>query len=249
VPKAPFLWAAAQGSDIKANAAAFYINLGAGISTAKTTIAGAQKLGYKFKDIIPIDPAGIPNYNQYANQLKSDGVKFVLSQLEGAHAVPLMRAFYQADYHPLVLMSDQVYDPSYVGSGDQTKAVNGTYLYITIPMFEEANRNPELANYLTWLQRTGGGAPTFAGVWAWAACALFTQLALKLGGQLSRSAVIAGLKNTTNFTANNMVGPQDVGAKHTSPCRIVIQLVDGRWVRKTPYPYTCNGVVDSGVSG
>jgi hypothetical protein len=51
-----------------------------------------------------------------------------------------------------------------------------------------------------------------------------------------------------NYTNNGMVPPQDVGGKHTPNCLTVIQYTNGNWVRKTPYPYTCGGLVNSGVS-
>ena len=56
------------------------------------------------------------------------------------------------------------------------------------PLFEEANRNPEVQNYISWLQRTSGGNPNFFGVYAWSAAALFTRLAIQLGGKLSRAS-------------------------------------------------------------
>lgn len=138
------------------------------------------------------------------------------------------------------------YDPGYVSTG---KPVDGTYVFIAGPLFEEAGKNAQLANYITWLGRTSGGSPTFFGTYAWAAAALFTQLAVQLGGKLTRASLIAGLKGTHGFTNNGMVPPQDVGGKHTTRCASVIQLNGGKWVRKTPAPYTCANTVNSGVGG
>jgi hypothetical protein len=45
-----------------------------------------------------------------------------------------------------------------------------------------------------------------------------------------------------------MTQAQDVGGTHTTRCASIIQLQNSHWVRKTPYPYTCSGIVDSGVS-
>jgi hypothetical protein len=149
------------------------------------------------------------------------------------------------NFHPMFVMDPTGYSTDYTGSGSQT---NGTYVFDAGPLIGEANRNPQLATYLQWLQRTSGGVPTFYGVYAWAAAALFTQIALQLGGQLSRQSMIAALRNVHNYTNNGMVPPQDVGGKHTPNCLTVIQYTNGNWVRKTPYPYTCGGLVNSGVS-
>ena len=53
-------------------------------------------MGYNFKDKIAIDVTSVPNYNGYATQLKSDGIKYV--QYIGAYqyAVKLKSAFYQS---------------------------------------------------------------------------------------------------------------------------------------------------------
>jgi len=60
---------------------------------------------------------------------------------------------------------------------------------------------------------------------------------------------VNALKSVHNWTDDGMHTPQNVGGKITSPCASIIQLTNGKWVRKTPYPYTCGGLVNSGVGG
>jgi hypothetical protein len=213
---------------------------------ADSAIKAESQIGFHFKDKIAIDVTSVPNYNLYANQLKNDGVKYV--QYIGAYqyAVKLKSAFYGAGYNPIFVMDPTAYDAGYVATG---KPVDGTYSFVPGPLFEEANKNPELSTYLTWLQRTSGGNPSFFGVYAWSAAVLFTQLAVQLGGKLSRSSLVAAMKGVHNWTANKMTPPQDPGGKHTGHCMSVVQLDNGKWVRKTPYPYTCGSVVNSGVGG
>jgi hypothetical protein len=142
-------------------------------------------------------------------------------------------------------MDPTAYDTHYTSAGS---SVDGTYVFNAGPLFEESGRNPQLATYLQWLQRTSGGSPTFFGTYAWSAAALFTQLAIQLGGKLTRASLLAAVRNVHNFTNNKMVPPQDVAGKHTPKCLSVIQYSGGKWVRKTPYPYTCGSSVNSGVS-
>jgi hypothetical protein len=151
---------------------------------------------------------------------------------------------YQKGYNPIFVMDPTAYDANYVSAG---KAVDGTYVFDAGPLFEEANRNPQLATYITWLGRTSGGAPTFFGTYAWSAAALFTQLAVQLGGKLTRASLLAAVRQVHNFTNNGMTPPNDVAGKHTPRCLSVIRLTNGKWVRKTPYPYTCGTLVNSGV--
>jgi hypothetical protein len=128
--------------------------------------------------------------------------------------------------------------------------IDGTYSYVPSPLYlnsAEVAKNPELATYVQWLQRTSGGAPTYFGVWAWAAAVLFTQTAIELGGKLTRASLLAAVHGKHTFTANGMVPPQDVGGKNTSTCMSIVERVGGSWVRKTPYPFTCGRLVNSGT--
>jgi ABC-type branched-subunit amino acid transport system substrate-binding protein len=245
IPTAPFSYFKSLGNAYK-SAAFVYLNAGASSLNASSFIAGETKMGFNFKDKIAIDVTSVPNYNGYVTQLKSDGIKYV--QYIGAfqYAQKLKDAMYQQGYNPIFVMDPTAYDANYVSEG---KSVYGTYVFIAGPLFEEANRNPQLATYLQWLQRTSGGAPSFFGTYAWAAAALFTQLAIQLGGKLTRASMLAKLRGVHNFTNDHMVPTQDVAGKHTPTCLSVIQLTNGKWVRKTPYPYTCGSAVNSGVGG
>jgi ABC-type branched-subunit amino acid transport system substrate-binding protein len=247
IPSAPFDWFKSKFGDAYKNAAFVYLNAGASSLNADSFMSAEQKMGYVFKDKIAIDVTSVPNYNGYATQLKSDGVKYV--QYLGAYqyAQKLKAAIaQQGGYNPVFVMDSVAYDPNFVGAGS---VVDGTYVFLAGPMFEEANRNPELANYLAWLQRTSGGAPSFFGVYAWSAAALFVKLAAELGGRLSRPALLAKLRGVDVWTDRSMTQPQYVAGKHTTKCLSVIQLENGKWVRRTPYPYTCGGIVNSGVGG
>jgi ABC-type branched-subunit amino acid transport system substrate-binding protein len=246
IPTAPFLYFKSHFGDAYKNAAFVYLNAGASSLNANSFIAGESKLGYDFKDKIAIDVTSVPNYNGYATQLKGDGVKYV--QYVGAYqyAQKLKAAMDDQDFHPVFLMDSVAYDPNFVAAGS---SVNDTYVFLTGPMFEEANKNPQLATYLEWLQRTSGGSPSFFGVYAWSAAALFVESAIELGGNLSRTTLLQKLQQVHSWTNHGMTQAQDVGSTHTTRCVSVIQLQGGHWVRKTPYPYTCGGIVDSGVGG
>jgi hypothetical protein len=246
VPEAQFDWFKKLDSGAAKNAAFVYLNAGASSLNAKSFITAETKMGYHFSQDhqIAIDVTSVPNYNGYANQLKSDGVKYV--QYIGAYqyAVKLKSAFYQAGYNPIFVMDPTAYDPGYVSAG---KPVDGTYSFVPGPLFEEAGRDPQVQTYVSWLNRTSGGSPTFFGVYAWSAAALFTQLAVQLGGKLTRASLIAAVKGVHNWTDSGMHPPQDPGGKKTGPCSSIVQLTNGKWVRKTPYPYTCGAIVNSGV--
>lgn len=245
IPTAPFTYFKSLGDAYK-HAAFVYLNAGASSLNAKSFIAGEEKQGFKFIYQQAINVAGglIP-YDSYAQKMADAGVKYV--QYIGAaapYAQQLKAAIDNKGFKPIFVMDPTGYSTDYTSGGSP----NGTYVFDSGPLFEEANRNPQLATYLQWLQRTSGGAPTFFGTYAWAAASLFAQLAIQLGGKLTRASLLAAVRNVHKFTNNNMVPPQDVAGKHTPTCLSVIQYSGGKWVRKTPYPYTCGSSVNSGVS-
>jgi hypothetical protein len=246
VPVAQFSYFKSLDKNAAANAAFVYLNAGASSLNAESAMKAESKIGFHWKDTVAIDVTSVPNYNLYANQLKSHGIKYV--QYIGAYqyAVKLKSAFSGAGYNPIFVMDPTAYDAGYVSAG---APVNGTYSFVPGPLFEEANRNPALSTYLTWLNRTSGGAPSFFGVYAWSAAALFTEKAVQLGGKLTRASLVNAVRGVQSWTANKMTPPQDPGGKHTAHCMSVVHLQNGRWVRKTPYPYTCGSVINSGVGG
>ena len=246
VPTVPFVtYFEKQGNAYK-NAAFVYLSAGASTLNANSFTAAETKMGFNFKDKIGIDVTSVPNYGSIVTKLKSDGIQYV--QYIGAYqyAVQLKSAMYQQNYNPMFVMDPTGYDANYVAAG---KPVDGTYSFVPGPLFEEANKNPGLQDYLTWLKRTSGGEPTFFGVYAWAAMDLFTQLAIQLGGKLTRASLLGAVKGVHAYTDNGMIPAQDVGGKHTGHCASLVKLENGKWVRLTPYPYTCAATVNSGVGG
>jgi ABC-type branched-subunit amino acid transport system substrate-binding protein len=244
VTSVPFTYLKSLGGDAYKHVGYVYLNASSAVVQANSFMAALTKLGYHIVDKVALDVTSVPNYDGIVTQFKGDGIKYVEYTGAFQYAQRLKEAMYQQGYNPIFVMDPVAYDAGYVAAG---KEVDGTYAFVPGPLFEEAGRNPELSTYIAWLQHTAGGAPTYLGTYAWVAAALFAQLAASLGGKLSRSTLLAALGNVHNYTNNAMVPPQDVGGKHTSRCASVVQLVNGRWVRKTPYPYTCANTIKTGT--
>jgi hypothetical protein len=252
IPNTAFNYFKRVGGDAYKHAAFVYLNAGASTLNAKNFIAAEKKMGYNFDYIQPINVSGglIP-YDSYATEMASKGIKYV--QYIGA-AAPYAQQLKQAinneahndsSFHPMFVMDPTAYDNSYTSAGSST---DGTWSFVPAPLYlNEVNKNAELSTYVQWLQRTSGGSPTFFGTYAWAAARLFTSLAVQLGGKLTRASLVAALNGQHHYTDLGMLPPQDVGGEHTPTCMSIVQRVNGNWVRKTPYPYTCGQLVTSGV--
>ena len=252
IPNSPFNWFKTHFGDAYQHAAFVYLDAGASSLNAASFIAAEEKMGFKFVYKQPISvKGGLIPYDSYAQNMASKGVKYVQYIGSASPYASQMKAAIDnqsknnSKFKPIWVMDPTGYSTEYTGAGGMT---NGTYVFDAGPLFEEANKNPQLAAYLTWLQRTSGGAPTFYGLYAWSAAALFTETALQLGGKLSRSTMLAALSKVHSWTNHNMTPPNDPAGKRTPNCLSVIEYTGGKWVRKTPYPYTCGSLVDSGVS-
>jgi hypothetical protein len=238
----PWAWAKGKFGGAAIQDAAFvYLNAGASKTIVDAIMKGAAaKLGYNWKKVIVVDVTGVPNWNGYASQLKSAGIKLVSTNL--ADFTPkLASAFRQADYHPAFLADGSVYGQKYL-SGSDGAAMDGVYTYSQTALIEEAGKVPEMAQYLTWLRRTGGDAPTYTGAESWAAGVLFTKLATELGGKLSRATLVEALAKVRNFNGNGIIAPTDPGARTSAPCVSMMQIASGRFTRVTPFPYSCGPV-------
>jgi ABC-type branched-subunit amino acid transport system substrate-binding protein len=225
-------------------AAFLYIGAGAGAAQGQATIKMLKSQGYNlvYTSAVPVTEI---NYTGYVAKMQSAGVKYVEYVGSAQQAVSIAKAMEQQNFRPVYVLDPEAYNPTFVQSGGS--AVNGVHIYDNALPFEEASRSPEMQLYIQWLNRTSPGAPPdYFGMFAWAAGELFTQQALKLGGKLSRSSLLAALKTVDNYTGNGMFGPQHVGAKMTGDCYNFITLKDGHWVREGPSNYTCGGTVNVG---
>ncbi len=100
-----------------------------------------------------------------------------------------------------------------------------------------------MATYINSLKAVNPSAnPQFFGVFSWSAGSLFTDLATKLGGKLTRESLLAEVKKVNDWTNNGMHAPQPVGSKGTGECWRFIQLSGGKWSPIGSTKYSCNGL-------
>jgi hypothetical protein len=117
---------------------------------------------------------------------------------------------------------------------DGGAAVDGTYAWMQFLPFEESSANKELRSYLDGV---GAEKADSFGAQAWQAGVLFTQvvddIVAKHGpNAITRAAILEGLKNTKDFTANGWIGKKDL--RGTSPCFAMLQVKGGKWARVYP---------------
>jgi hypothetical protein len=111
-------------------------------------------------------------------------------------------------------------------------AVEGTYLISSFLPFEEAAYNAQDRAYVSSV-----GSKTTWGAEAWQAGLAFKQVVDKIvatsgPNAITRAAILNGLKNIGQFTANGWVGTTNL--RDESPCFVLMQIKGGKFVRVYP---------------
>jgi len=122
--------------------------------------------------------------------------------------------------------------------------VDGTYVYLPFLPFEEASLNPADEAFVTAL----GSKVTSWGAQAWQAALAFKQavdtVVAKSGPNgLTRAALLTALRGITNFTADGWLPPTPLQPGQVSPCYVMLQVKNGKFVRvypTKPGTFDCN---------
>ena len=228
-----------------AKAAAFlYINAATAPANANAQANAMERRGMHFVYRQGIDISDF-NYAPYVQQLKNKGAKYVQFMGPYQNGLRLAQAMQQQGYKPDFFSYDATaYDRGYVKSGGA--AAEGTHVFLSTAMFEEAGSNKEMQLYQTWLQQVHpGAAPTYFGVFSWSAARLFVEQAQKLGAGLDRASVVQALAKVDGWTGGGIHAPQHVGTRRSGECVRWIVLRGGTWVPDGPRSYTCNGLTSA----
>ncbi len=104
-----------------------------------------------------------------------------------------------------------------------------------LPFYTEAASNPSLNALVTQLGGDVNKTNSY-GVDSWVAAMFFQDAVVKAAatGTLNRQTLLTALANTHADNAHGIVGPVDLGKHLLSPCMVLAQVQNGKWVRKYP---------------
>ena len=246
IPKANLDYWKKKEPQATQNIGIYYVNVPAAEVNAKSIAAAFEKNGSKVTRVQGIDTAEF-NYAPYAQQMKTEGIGFVMYYGPFQFTIRLQEAMEQQGVDAVFLTDPTVYDRNYVEQGGST--VDGTYVYSVIQRFEDTSI-PEMVLYRQWLERVAPGSiPNYYGLFAWSASRLFVQKATELGGDLTRPALVQALKGVKDWTSNGIHAPMAIGTKTTPGCIKMFQLKSKSWSQVSPGDFMCGPLVDSGVGG
>jgi hypothetical protein len=176
-------------------------------------------------------------YTPIAQAIKQNGSTYVLNNVDYKADV-LLRKEAQVQGLNTVKVWDcalQCYDRRLLDEGGD--AVEGQYVSLFFVPFEEAKQNKSVDNYL---KNVGGRdkADGF-GAQAWTAGLFFREVVNKVvqadgNNGLTRARFLEEAAKVHDFTADGMLGPTDVGGRKVSPCGVILQVKNGKFVRVNP---------------
>jgi ABC-type branched-subunit amino acid transport system substrate-binding protein len=128
----------------------------------------------------------------------------------------------------------QCYDQGLIEQGGAD--VEGQFVSTLFLPFEEASSNETLANFLKY---TGKKKADGFGIQAYASGLLLGQAVDQIVqadgvNGVTRKALFEQLETINDFDADGMIGTTDIAARETTPCYVLTQVKNGKFVRVTP---------------
>ncbi len=209
-------------------------------STQKSTsVLGllAQKGGIDITDTVPQSSRNPQSaYTPVIQKMKTDGDNYNLSGTPVDNVISMRQeAQLQGLTDPKIVWTCQIqcYDAKTVAAG---QAMANTHIVMNFLPFTETKANKSLANFVKYVgkDKVNGFA-----VWGWVSTMLFQQAANQVVKDhgvngLTRSNLLAALKNTHQFDAGGMWGTMDPGTKANSPCFMILKFDGSKYVREYP---------------
>ena len=171
-------------------------------------------------------------YAAVATAMKNAAANFGRSDLGAASTISLRNEAQTAGVTGTWFCWSWCYTQTFLDQGGP--AVEDEYVAIATNPFEEAGAIPAMAKYLA-----KGGPRVQAGLESYSAGLLFQtvtgQVAAAAGKNgVTRAAILAKVAGVADFTAGNILGPTDVGARAVSGCFVLMQANNGKFTRVEP---------------
>ena len=202
-------------------------------------VDGAAKIGYDTigtVDVAATDPES--RYDEIAEEIAGSDATFVASGLGAQSTVLLRRATTAADAAEgrTFFCNSACYDSAFLSDGGDD--VEGELVGIETVPFSDRTDVAALKSYFKGVTKDGSD-PSYEGLRAFVAGLLFERAAEQLVDEdgengLTRVRLLEVLGGIHDFTAGGIVGTTDVGAREPTGCSVLLEVTNGKFVRKNP---------------
>ncbi len=207
-------------------------------AVAGQALAGTAEAGGVKSDLTRGISALAPQsgYDPFIQQLKNAGSNYAQSTSAFQTTVSLRK---EATLQGLTTTpfvwdcSSACYSQQFLQQGGT--AVNGQYVWLSFLPFQETRNNTALANYVRYV----GSKIDGFGAYGWGAALLFRDAVndvVRAHGTngLTRSNLLSALGTITSFNADGMFGTINIAQRRQTPCFVVLQARNGKFVRVDP---------------
>lgn len=237
---APYIYFKQKYPDAATHMAYFTENNATAQQEGLAEVAALKSIGYQFVySEEGIEPTQT-NFDTEARNMQSHGVKGIVFQATASVYADMAKSLYNVGYLNQVQLADwgaPAYDPSFISQAGP--AANGAILEQSLAMYsgEDAGSVPEVALFDKWYQALYHSAPDIFATYGWLSGMLFVQ-GINAGGVPTRAALQSGLASITQFTGGGIVATDNPAKKTPAYCYIIIDVVNGKFVRDPADPAT-----------
>jgi ABC-type branched-subunit amino acid transport system substrate-binding protein len=225
-------WLADQHPDAITKAGAIYSATPVTERQSKRLQEAYEQVGFSFV-ANEVSDIGETSWDPIVLSLKDADVEYITLTSSYEEIIGLQKAMSDQDFHPIVELEANFYNDSF----PSTDGAEGTYVRLPVWPFEEKDENPAMATYLEALFAAVPDAkPELLGAEAFASGLLFATAAKAAGSDLTRATLEAELQKITEWDSGGMHGTTNPSENVPSPCFVVMQVVDGAFVRAYPLP-------------
>jgi hypothetical protein len=175
-------------------------------------------------------------YDPFIQALKNHGSNYAQSTSSFSSTVALRK---EATLQGLTTTpfvwdcSSACYSQQFLDQGGS--AVDGEYVWLSFLPFQETKANTALANYVHYV----GSKVDGFGAYGWGASLLFRDAVndvVRAHGTngLTRANLLSTLGSITSFNADGMFGTANIAQRRGTPCFVLLQVRNGRFVRVDP---------------
>lgn len=229
----PAKWVAKNFPEVPKKAAALYNKVPVTEAQSARLREAYEQAGFTFiyKEATNVNET---NWSPVVLNMKNQGVQYMTLTSSFEEIIPLQASMAQQGFKPLVVdLEANYYNQKYPDSAGET--AEGTFVKLTSWPFEEADRNPAMTKYLELLKSSVPDAvPELLGVQSFSAGMLFATAAKRLGSNLTREGLLKELKGIHEWNGGGLHGRSDPGANKPSTCFIMLEIKDGKYVRRFP---------------
>lgn len=229
----PARWIAETYPDAITKSAALRSNLDIIEMQSNKLMEAYEAVGFEFIYVEKAD-IGEDNWAPYVISMKNQGVEFMTLTSSYEEIIPLQQAMNLQGFEPQAIeLETNFYNNKYPQQAGSI--ADGTYIRLTTWPFEEADRNPAMAEYLDALEAAVPGAePELLGVQAFSAALLWATAMKALGSNVTRAGLVEELKKITSWDGGGLHGTSNPAERKPAPCYIMMKVEDGGFVREYP---------------